>query len=263
MYKALQYCHFKRHTYSYNCNREKPGEAHVEELLDGDNGSAAAVHGVLSATSDTSACVSCACSMLWTVVSTRTAGLAMGKAGAATIEGRPPLEPPPPPRRRVSDRETPFCRRRRHPSQQHASKHSNTTPAARLPASQRTPASIQASPLDTLLPSLSPDGGDGGGGGGSRLAAATLSVTCSLTSTVNCFGSGGGGEEGDGSKGRGGGGRNVGLDSGGGEGEGGHGGGDTVTENMVFSIQSMYRETRVYTPGIGIGCCEFSTAAQP
>ena len=94
-----------------------------------------------------------------------------------------------------------------------------------------------------------------------RLAAATLSATCSLTSTVNCFGSGGDGEEGDGSKGRGGGGRNVGLDSGGGEGEGGHGGGDTVTENMVFSIQSMYRETRVYTPGNG--CCELSTAAQP
>ena len=106
--------------------------------------------------------------MLWTVASTRTTGLAVGRVGAATIEGRP-SEPPAPPRRRLSDRETPFCRRRRHQSQ-HASKHSNTTPAARLPASQRTPASIQASPLDTWLPSPSPDGsgGAGGGGGGNK-----------------------------------------------------------------------------------------------
>ena len=163
MYTATS---IKRHTYNSAIGaRKKTGEAHVEELLDGDGGSAAAVHGVLSAASDTSACVSCACSMLWTVVSTGTAGLAMGKAGAATTEGRPP-ELPPSPRRRVSDRETPFCRRRLHPSQQHASKHSNTTPAARLPASQRTPASIQASPSDTLLPSRSPDGGARGGGGG-------------------------------------------------------------------------------------------------
>ena len=81
-------------------------------------------------------------------------------------------------------------------------------------------------------------------------------------------GGGDGGGDGDGGDGLGGG---SGSGDGGGGGEGGEGGegggeggGDTGTENVMFSIQSMYKETRVYTPGNGNGCCEYSsTAAQP
>lgn len=48
-----------------------------------------------------------------------------------------------------------------------------------------------------------------------------------------------------------------------GGGDGGAGGGDRVKKMpVVFSIQSMYEETRVYTPGNG--CCEIlSISAQP
>ena len=48
--------------------------------------------------------------------------------------------------------------------------------------------------------------------------------------------------------------QSIGGDGGNGGNGGGEGGGDTVTENMVFSIQSMYEETRVYTPGDS--CCD-------